>query len=55
LPLIYPFAELAESTAATLPRQVANAQAIFNVLSSVVIIPFTGQFAALVKKIVPDM
>jgi len=40
--------------AAELPRQIANAHTIFNVANAVVFIWFTGLFAWLVMKLIPD-
>lgn len=51
LPLLGPFAALVGLTADTLPRQIANAQTIFNVLSSLLVLPFTVQFTRLLSKI----
>lgn len=51
LPLLEPFSSLVGLTADTLPRQIANAQTIFNVLSSLLLLPFTGRFTWLLNKI----
>jgi phosphate:Na+ symporter len=40
--------------ARTIPRQVANAHTIFNVGLALVFLPFTGGFARLVRRLVPD-
>ncbi len=37
----------------SIPRQIANAHTIFNVLAAIVFLPFTNQFTALVERIVP--
>jgi len=47
LPLLHPFAALAQLTDPSPPRQIANAQTIFNVASSLAVLPFTHSFARL--------
>jgi len=44
----------ASRLAAETPRQIANAHTIFNVANTLLFIGFTGQFARLVEKLVPD-
>ncbi len=51
--LFVPFAQLVSVTAADLPRQIANAHLIFNVSSTLIMLPFVGLFAFAVKKILP--
>ncbi len=40
--------------AAETPRQIANAHTIFNIANTLLFIGFTGQFARLVERLVPD-
>jgi phosphate:Na+ symporter len=40
--------------AAETPRQIANAHTAFNVANTLLFLPFTGLFAALVRRLVPD-
>jgi phosphate:Na+ symporter len=40
--------------AAEAPRQIANAHTLFNVFNTILFIGFTGQFARLVTRLVPD-
>ena len=42
-----------ERLAAEAPRQIANAHTVFNIVNTLLFIPFTVQIAALVNKIVP--
>ncbi len=44
----------AEKTAAETPRQIANAHSIFNVVNTIVFLPFAGQFARVVEFLLPD-
>lgn len=44
----------AGESAAVLARQIANAHTIFNVSVGLLVLPFTGAFAALVLKLVPE-
>ncbi len=53
-PLIGPFKEVIEYTAADIPRQIANAHTLFNVAIAVVFLPFANPFANLVRKIIPE-
>ncbi|WP_375748405.1 Na/Pi cotransporter family protein [Vibrio sp. HN007] len=39
--------------AAELPRQIANANTLFNVLNTVIMLPFAGVFVWLVRKLIP--
>ena len=53
-PLIVPFKEVIEYTAADIPRQIANAHTLFNVAIAVIFLPFANPFANLVRKIIPE-
>jgi len=44
----------AARAAAEVPRQIANANTLFNVLNTVLFIGFTGWFAKLAERVVPD-
>jgi phosphate:Na+ symporter len=44
----------AERAAAETPRQIANAHTIFNVINTLLFLPFAAQFARLVERLVPD-
>lgn len=54
LPLLQPFAALVQLTDPSLPRQIANAQTIFNVISSLAVLPFIYGFARLLTVIISD-
>jgi phosphate:Na+ symporter len=54
MPLIEPFRNLALMTSGELSRQIANAHTIFNVAISLLFLPFTGWFAALARRLVPE-
>ncbi|MGM0408142.1 MAG: Na/Pi cotransporter family protein, partial [Bacteroidota bacterium] len=41
------------SMAAIVPRQIANAHTIFNIILTCLVLPFTKQFAVLIEKILP--
>jgi len=43
-----------DKLAAEAPRQIANAHTVFNIMNTIIFIGFTGQFARLVEKLVPD-
>ncbi|MEA1897293.1 MAG: Na/Pi symporter [Bacteroidota bacterium] len=43
-----------EYMAQVVPRQIANAHTIFNVALTILFLPFTGKFARLIDKIIPD-
>ena len=43
-----------DRVAAETPRQIANAHTIFNVINTLLFLPFTAQFARLIERIVPD-
>jgi phosphate:Na+ symporter len=41
-------------TSTDIVRQVANAHTIFNIITALVFLPFTSQYASFIKKIIPD-
>ena len=47
------FSSSSQSVAVNIPRQIANAHTIFNVLITLVLLPFTGIFAKLIDWVVP--
>ncbi len=53
LPFILPFAELVRLTALDLARQIANAHTIFNVLVSLLFIPFVGALVWFCERVIP--
>jgi phosphate:Na+ symporter len=52
LPFIRPFAALISSTSSVLPRQIANAHTVFNVVVSVILLPFVNPITKLVRNFV---
>jgi len=52
LPFITPYASLVARTASALPRQIANAHTIFNVLVTLLLIPCVGGLVWIVKRLV---
>ena len=56
--LISPTAEgglsASDKLAAETPRQIANAHTIFNVVNTLVFLPFSGYFAKIAEKFIPD-
>jgi phosphate:Na+ symporter len=54
LPFISPFTALVSSTSTLLPRQIANAHSIFNIIVSVLLFPFIKQIAWLSEWLVPE-
>jgi phosphate:Na+ symporter len=52
LPFISPFAKIVGSTSSFLPRQIANAHTIFNVLVSAILFPFVRQIARVAELLV---
>ena len=48
------FAEFVSQTSQNIPRQIANAHTIFNILASIVFIPFTGYIAKIIIYYLPD-
>jgi phosphate:Na+ symporter len=53
IPFIIPFAGLVRFTSLDLARQIANAHTIFNVLVSLMFIPFVGALVWLCERIIP--
>ena len=53
LPFLTPFTALVSNTSTALPRQIANAHTIFNVVVSVALFPFIRQIAWLAERLVP--
>jgi phosphate:Na+ symporter len=53
VPFILPFSSLVAATSADLPRQIANAHTIFNVVVTLALLPFVGALVWVSKKIVP--
>lgn len=54
LPFIQPFADVVARTSTNLPRQIANAHTIFNVIVSVALFPFVGTLAHVTQRLVPQ-
>ena len=59
LPFLQPFADLVTTTATgpieiALPRQIANAHTIFNVIVSFIFVPLVGPLVLLCEKLIPD-
>ncbi len=54
LPFLQPFAQLISWTSSNLPRQIANAHTVFNVIVSVVLFPFVGTLARVTQRLVPQ-
>ena len=56
--LISPVAEVgltaSDKLAAETPRQIANAHTIFNVVNTLIFLPFSGHFAQMAEKFIPD-
>ena len=57
--LISPAAEgglsASDKLAAETPRQIANAHTIFNVVNTLIFLPFAGYFAKMAEKFIPDL
>ena len=53
IPFLYPFANLVRLTSLDLPRQIANAHTIFNVLVSFLFVPFVGALVWTCERIIP--
>ena len=53
-PFLTPFASLVELTALDLPRQIANAHTIFNVIVSIIFIPLVGLTVRFCERLIPD-
>jgi len=54
MPFVAPFAGLVSKTSTVLPRQIANAHTMFNIVVSVLLFPFVKQIARLVERLVPE-
>ncbi|MHA1136244.1 MAG: Na/Pi cotransporter family protein [Candidatus Thorarchaeota archaeon] len=54
LPFLGPFSALIGTTAVELPRQIANAHTIFNVIVSLIFIPLVGLVVKLCERMIPD-
>ncbi len=52
LPFITPFAQFVSRTSADLPRQIANAHSIFNIIVSLLLFPLVKPLTKLVKKVI---
>ena len=53
LPFLLPFSKMVALTSSGLPRQIANAHTLFNVIVSLIIFPFVGALVGGVKRIIP--
>lgn len=53
LPFLSPFATLVSWTSSSLPRQIANAHGIHNVVVSAILFPFIGTLARVTERLVP--
>jgi phosphate:Na+ symporter len=53
LPILLPFAALVRLTSLDLPRQIANAHTIFNVIVSFLFVPFIGALVWACERIIP--
>jgi Na+/phosphate symporter len=53
-PFLVPFTDLMALTSNSLPRQIAHASTIFNILNSLVVLPFANLFANFIIWLVPD-
>jgi len=53
-PFLTPFASLVELTASDLPRQIANAHTIFNLIVSLIFIPLVGLTVRFCERLIPD-
>ncbi len=54
LPFIHPFTDFVTGTADALPRQIANAHTIFNVVVSILMLPFVKSLARFIENAIPD-
>ncbi len=54
IPFIHLFAGFIQQTSTLLPRQIANAHTVFNVVVSLLMFPFVKQIADLARKLVPS-
>ncbi|GMA56145.1 hypothetical protein GCM10025858_06480 [Alicyclobacillus sacchari] len=53
VPLLQPFTHLMTMTAKDPAQEIANANTAFNLLCTLIVWPFTRQFAALVERLLP--
>jgi phosphate:Na+ symporter len=53
LPILFPFANLIRLTSLDLPRQIANAHSIFNLIVSFMFVPFVGALVWACERIIP--
>lgn len=53
-PFLIPFTDLMTLTSANLPRQIAHTSTVFNIFSSLIILPFAKIFAKFINWLVPD-
>ena len=53
LPIIMPYASFIEYTASTLPRQIANAHTIFNIIVSIIKFPFIALMVKFIEWLIP--
>ncbi|MFW9810585.1 MAG: Na/Pi cotransporter family protein, partial [Candidatus Thorarchaeota archaeon] len=54
LPILAPFTYMVTLTDTSLPRQLANAHTIFNVLVSFIFVPFVGLLVKFCERLIPD-
>ncbi len=54
LPFLEPFTQIVTLTDASLPRQLANAHTIFNILVSLIFIPLVGLLVRFCERLIPD-
>ena len=54
LPILPLYTMLIELTATNISRQVANAHSIFSIFIALLFLPFVSQYAAFIRKIIPD-
>jgi phosphate:Na+ symporter len=54
LPFINPFTAFVGHTSSVLPRQIANAHTIFNVVVSLILFPFVRQIARVTERLIPE-
>jgi phosphate:Na+ symporter len=54
LPFIAPFTDFISKTSADLPRQIANAHTIFNIIVSALMIPLVSLLARFLEKVIPN-
>jgi len=53
LPFLSPFSKMVAATSSSLPREIANAHTLFNVIVSLIVFPFVGMLVSGVKRIIP--